>query len=105
MLKRNKLKGKGTTGDSTLSTLLPFYLKLFSVLLFQMYLSLPLNRVTLHLHLFLCTLWWVKESNEMVIIRAKGLNFLIFESWECHINEVFSGLPGSVVISGGDCVK
>jgi hypothetical protein len=76
MLKRNKLKGNGTTGDSTLPTLLPFYLKLFSVLLFQMYLSFPLNRVTLHLHLFLCTLWWERESNEMVIIRAKGLTFL-----------------------------
>jgi hypothetical protein len=59
-----------------LPKLIPFYLKLFNVLQLQIYLSLPLNRGTLHLRLFLCTLWWGREIKEVVIVRAKGLTFL-----------------------------
>jgi hypothetical protein len=50
-------------------------------------------------------LWWERESNEMIIIREKGLDFCVCEIWEDHKNEVFSGLPRSVNTSGGDCVK
>jgi len=39
----------------------------------------------------------------MIVIREKGLEFFIFEIWDCFKKEVFSGLPRSVDTSGGDC--
>lgn len=59
-----------------LHLILPFHLKYFNVLQFRIYLlPLPLNRSMPHLHLFLYTLWWERESYEMIIICERLLYF------------------------------
>lgn len=84
-----------------LHIILPFHRKHFHVLQFRIYLlPLPLNRSTPHLHLFLCTLWWERESKVMIFILEKGLEFCIFEIGKCLKDEVSSGLPRSVDTSG-----